>query len=132
MIRSYKGRTVSAGERVDVYRNVNKDEWSIRAVSGPHKGLVVGHADELFLHDVQFRISETQQARARREKRKNVHAVARGMLESRFHVTANAKAMTQSLVWYNPFKVDRFQNLGQDIDRCRFLRFDDEGRTYTV
>jgi hypothetical protein len=52
--------------RVEVYRNLARDAWSIRALEGEHKGRVIAWAPSLLL-DL-------------RDKRKNVHAFIRGSL----------------------------------------------------
>ncbi|MEE9596432.1 MAG: hypothetical protein V3V96_06615 [Acidiferrobacterales bacterium] len=66
--------------KVFIYYNLTKHVWSIRAAEGPHKGLVIGHADRVSLRDCTFKVSEAGRQRVLKEKRKNVHAGIEGDL----------------------------------------------------
>lgn len=68
--------------KVDVYRNLHNGMYSIKARSGNFKGLVVAHANQVWLDDVEFVVSEAGRARVLREKKKYVHAFVRGTLSS--------------------------------------------------
>ena len=68
--------------KVDVYRNLHNGLYSIKARSGIFKGLVVAHARQVWLDDVEFVVSEAGRARVLREKKKYVHAFVRGTLSS--------------------------------------------------
>lgn len=61
--------------RVEVYWNLHKKCWSVR-----HKGKVIAHKQAVELIDVTWVVQPAGNARVRREKRKNVHAFARGTL----------------------------------------------------
>ena len=61
--------------RVEVYWNLHKKCWSVR-----HKGKVIAHERLVDLIDVTWVVQPAGNARVRREKRKNVHAFARGTL----------------------------------------------------
>jgi hypothetical protein len=63
--------------RVEVYWNLHRNLFSIRALSGPMKGRVIGHAHKVILEDVAFVVREAGRQRVLREKRKNVHAFVR-------------------------------------------------------
>lgn len=67
--------------RVFVYFNLHRKLWSIKALEGPHKGRVLGHASYLDLRDVQWKVSEAGRQRVLRERKKNVHAGAVGTLD---------------------------------------------------
>lgn len=69
-------------ERVFIYRNLRKRCWSVRAKTGPRKGLVVGHVDNFTLTGVHPEISEAGRQRVLRERRKNIHAGLTGRLVS--------------------------------------------------
>ena len=58
-----------------VYRNLNKNCWSIRI-----NGLVAIHAEHVILKEAQFKVSEAGRQRVLKEKRKNVHAGVQGRL----------------------------------------------------
>jgi len=82
--KPYKGRDIKPGQRVKVYRNLHRGGYSVVALDGPSKGLVVGHAEHITLGDVEFVVSEAGRQRVIREKKKNVHAYAVGTLLSFF------------------------------------------------
>lgn len=67
---------------VDVYRNLHNGLYSIKARSGNFKGLVVAHARQVWLDDVEFVVSEAGRARVLHERKKYVHAFVRGTLSS--------------------------------------------------
>lgn len=67
---------------VDVYRNLHNGLYSIKARSGNYKGLVVAHARQVWLDDVEFVVSEAGRARVLHERKKYVHAFVRGTMSS--------------------------------------------------
>ena len=70
--------------KVDVYRNLHNGMYSIKSREAGTRGLVIAHADRVWLNDVQFVVSEAGRARVLREKKKYVHAFVRGTLSSFF------------------------------------------------
>jgi hypothetical protein len=66
--------------RVEVYRNLARDAWSIRALEGEHKGRVIAWAPSLLLDHCTMHVSAAGRQRVLRDKRKNVHAFIRGSL----------------------------------------------------
>lgn len=82
MLQGFKNRTYNLGDRVRVYRNLNKGGWSILAMSGENKGRVVAHVDYVTLESVDFVISKAGLARAQASKVRNVHSYAQGILNS--------------------------------------------------
>lgn len=87
---------------VRVYWNLHKNCWSIQ-----HKGKVVEHANSILLKNVRFSVSEAGRQRVLREKRKNVHAFAKGEL-----VAINEKCPSDLIleISYNPYKFGFFFN----------------------
>lgn len=67
--------TVLPAPRVEVYWNLHKLCWSIR-----HKGRIIAHAGEVTLDNVDWVVQPAGRKRVLRERRKNVHAFARGTL----------------------------------------------------
>lgn len=64
------------GKKVEVYRNLHKNCFSIR-----HNGKVIGYlysGQELHLMDAKFRVQPAGRDRVRRENKKNVHAYVKG------------------------------------------------------
>lgn len=73
----YKGREYTGGP-VEVYRNLHRDQWSVRAAAGEHKGKVIGHAEAVVLKNATFVIQSGGQRRHRRTGVRNVHAWVSG------------------------------------------------------
>ena len=77
-ILPFKSRTVNPGFPLQVYRNLHDKDgsrrWSIR-----QNGLVVAHADEIYLACCDFHVSAAGRNRVRREGKKNVHAFVDGL-----------------------------------------------------
>lgn len=68
--------------KVFIYFNLHKRIWSIKALSGERKGLVIGHAQNILLSDVNPKVSQAGRERVLREKCKNVHAGLTGILRA--------------------------------------------------
>ena len=66
--------------RVFVYYNLKSGKWSVRALEGINRGLVVAHADKVKLMSVTATVSLSGRARVLKECQKNVHAGLRGNL----------------------------------------------------
>lgn len=94
------------GVRVYVYFNLHKKCFSVKALNGIAKGLVVAHTDTISLQDVTFKVSEAGRQRVLKEKRKNVHAGVVGYLKS-FRDTST-KGYKQA--YYNPYKTSTFMS----------------------
>lgn len=89
--------------KVFVYFNLHRKCWSVKAMEGPKKGLVIKHTDSIKLVDCKFKVSEAGRQRVIREQRKNVHAGVVG--------TMVEHAIPCSLpVSYNPYRFAHFFN----------------------
>ena len=97
------------GDRIEVYRNLHNDTFSIR-----RNGKVVKHLanwQRIFLKDVKFAVQPAGREKVRREGKKNVHAFIRGtyLAPSTFpHTTSEFKAKCTEWVTYNPYQNDHF------------------------
>ena len=95
--------------RVEVYWNLHKHLFSVRALEGPNKGRVISHSHRITLTDVKFAVQPAGRERVRREGKKNVHAFVRGRIaNSGFedcHEDFNDEKIT-----YNPYIYDTFVN----------------------
>ena len=97
------------GDRVEIYRNLHNDTFSIR-----RNGKVVKHlanSQSIFLKDVKFAVQPAGREKVRREGKKNVHAFIRGtyLAPSTFpHTTSEFKAKCTEWVSYNPYQDDHF------------------------
>ena len=90
--------------RVEVYWNLHLNTYSIRALQGPKKGLVVAHSDSVDLQDVRFVVQPAGNARVRSTNRKNVHAFMRGILTGGSESSRNCSTP----VTYDPYKYVSF------------------------
>ena len=97
------------GDRVEIYRNLHNDTFSIR-----RNGKVVKHLanwQSIFLKDVKFAVQPAGREKVRREGKKNVHAFIRGtyLAPSTFpHTTSEFKAKCTEWVSYTPYQDDHF------------------------
>lgn len=92
--------------KVFVYWNLAKKRWSVKALEGPFKGLVVFRTDSLLLTDCTFRVSEAGRQRVLRQQRKNVHAGVVGHFKH--HVDPAEIPKDPLLVTYNPYRDGHF------------------------
>lgn len=93
-------------QQVEVYQNLNKGLWSIRAkIDGKWK--VVGHVDHLTLQPTKFTVRKSGRERVLREKQKNVHAWIRGYLVD-YGQIRNYDGTTE--FHYDPYDCDYFHH----------------------
>ena len=105
--------------RVFVYYNLHKNLWSIKALEGDKKNLVIRHQRALTLEGVTFKVSEAGRQRVLREKRKNVHAGAVG------NWVAHDPSITGRRVTYNPYRGSTFvdRETGEPVTHGAKVRF---------
>jgi hypothetical protein len=129
MIFNYKGRRAARGDRVMVYRRLTGPnhkivKWSI---VDPRTSLVIGHADEVLLRDVEFRVREGGHARMLATGQKNVHAFAVGRLGEDGEILPFA----DTVVHYNPRRGASFtDHTGEAIDSAKKVYFDPNGKVW--
>lgn len=88
--------------KVFVYFNLHRKCFSIKALEGASKGLVIKHAYFVALNNVTFKVSESGRQRVLKEKRKNVHAGVVGTLVDSLDSVGSER------VTYNPYKGNTF------------------------
>jgi hypothetical protein len=98
-----RNEKLSVDQKVFVYRNLHTGTWSVR----DHKTKrVVKHCDLVYLKDVNFKVSQSGNAKVKEEKRKNVHAGVLGLVcENIEHLFENQDLVE---VTYNPYKYETF------------------------
>ncbi|AHI29718.1 hypothetical protein [Marinobacter similis] len=89
--------------RVEVYWNLHKKLWSVRALEGDNKGRVVAHVHSLTLRECSYVVQPAGQAKVRAEKRKVVHAFVRGTAVEGHFLSGAMYPIT-----YNPYRDDTF------------------------
>lgn len=140
--------------RVDVYKNLRQDCWSVRSrEKGPNYGKVIARMQQLILCNVHFKVSEPGRQRVLKSRQKNVHAVARGEWyhdggpigyraipgvpnlnifhresgEGRERVQPNGGWKE---IRYNPYQNSLFQMDGEDVHVAKAVVFTPQGETY--
>lgn len=103
----YKDRKVFLGDKVDVYRNLHTEGYSIRCVKTK---LVLAHCSSVSLINAKFHVSESGRRKTVDENRRRVHAYISGTLTSINHEPPKDFTM----VYYNPFKTAHFLNTTTD------------------
>ena len=93
--------------KVEVYWNLNKNCFSIR-----HKGKVIDHRHCVELRDIQWVVQPGGRARVLRDRRKNVHAFARGTLIADPDTTPHPYDHDYKRIIYDPYSYDSFVTLG--------------------
>ena len=99
--------------KVDVYFNLHRKLFSIRACEGPNKGRVIAHRETVTLLSPEFKVSQAGRARVLREGRKNVHATVRGqwLRGGNFGCSETVEKRIQERgveITYNPYKGPSF------------------------
>jgi len=103
--------------RVRVYKNLHKDCYSVRAIEGSMKGIVIAHARNIVLKNVKYIVGEKGRERVIREKQKNVHAFVEGDIVSMITIGTNTLnfPLHTSLpfsngvaITYNPYEYKSF------------------------
>ena len=106
--------------RVEVYWNLHKRLFSVRALEGENKGRVIDHAYGVRLSDATFVSQPAGRERVRREGVKNVHAFVRGHMEHYdiqtgvLPLDVERHGVTTKGVTYNPYKYDTFVEVGTE------------------
>ena len=104
---------------VEVYRNLHKNCWSVRNNATGH---VLWHVDEVLLEDVDLVVRPAGREKVLREKRKNVHAFAKGevtawvpRLPEGWHLNKDEyEAYDTTQIIYNPYLYDSFVYVGSE------------------
>ena len=102
------------GTKVFVYFNLHKKVFSVKALEGDSKGLVIAHSGAVRLSNPTAKVSEAGRQRVIAQKSKNVHAGVVGVLES-LECTQQVGGLGQ--LTYNPYKTKTFihKEGGQDF-----------------
>jgi hypothetical protein len=93
--------------KVAVYFNLHKKVFSVKALTGQLKGLVIYHSDYVELTNCTFKVSQAGRNRVLLENRKNVHAFVVGDL-----ATLDYSEPSGEIATYNPYKYNTFVKSG--------------------
>lgn len=89
--------------KVFVYKNLHKNQFSIRALEGEQKSKVIAHRNEVFLTDASPKVSEPGRQRVLADRQKNVHAGIVGLWADEIFELAEGPEIT-----YNPYQHKAF------------------------
>jgi hypothetical protein len=113
-------RTPELGETVHVYRNLNKQCWSVRV-----RGIVIAHVQEIALEACTFHVSESARQRVIAKRRREVHAYVKGKV-------LLATIAEGRKVSYRPFQCGHFFTPeGTPVHTARLVDFKKDGRALT-
>jgi len=119
--------------KVEVYRNLHKKCWSVRNNATGH---VLWHCDEVLLADVDLVVRPGGRAKVLREKRKNVHAFAKGELLYTA-VGNNTKVYDKYVenfkqIVYNPYQFESFvyADSKEPIFKADTVHLNNKGEVY--
>lgn len=117
-----------------IYWNLHKGRWSVRAMSGPSKGLVVDRVERLTLRNVRGKVSEAGRQRVLATGRKNVHAGLIGEIVP--DTDTNLTALVQSRgrqITYNPRMYDSFVYMDESrFDTADYAVLGSDRRVFAV
>ena len=99
----------------EVYFNLHKKVFSVRALEGENKGKVIAHMNIVLVELPKFVVQEGGRQRVIREKRKNVHAFVRGQVLLRYSRAGLPDLDEMIEVTYNPYKYDSFVTKNSNI-----------------
>lgn len=102
MYELVKGRKVENGMKVFVYFNLHQKCFSVMALEGEYKRLVVLHAHELVLENAIFSVNQKLREKVLVKKSKNVHAGVKGYLNTEL------ENITGDEITYNPYFYSSF------------------------
>ena len=119
--------------KVEVYRNLHKKCWSVRHNATGH---VLWHCDEVVLKDVNLVVRPGGRAKVLREKRKNVHAFAKGELIYT-SVGNNTKVFAKYVenfkqIVYDPYQFESFvyADSEEPIFKADTVHLNNKGEVY--
>lgn len=115
-------RIPEIGERVHVYRNLNKKCWSVRV-----QGIVTAHVQEIALADCTFHVSESARQRVITRQRREVHAYVKGTV-----CPATTVQGQRQKVSYQPYLHGYFFTPeGAPVHSAPLVSFQPDGRALT-
>ncbi|WP_441296444.1 hypothetical protein [Bacillus sp. UMB0728] len=125
MINLINERSLEQGQKVEVYRNLNKGK--LFSIKDKKSGLVVAHGDSFKVTDVVCKVSEGGRQRVIKDKRKNVHAFLSATYAGECEVDKGE--MTE--LYYDPYTLDSFINkvTGEKVAEADVVWFKD-GKAY--
>lgn len=101
-MKPYKGRKTSVGDKVELYRNLHTNGFSVRCYETK---LVLAHTDQITLENCEFHVQENVRKKSEQRGVRSVHAWITGVVSS---FEASYSKDEHSRIYYNPFKTKTF------------------------
>lgn len=113
MIKIIDGNKLEKGQRIQVYRNLRKNNFSIRDAKTRR---VIAYGTDIILSNIRMCVQKGGRERVIREKWKNIHAFVSGTYEGNNYVDLK----DWEVIYYNPYTTDTFINksTGEPIFRA--------------
>lgn len=113
MLISFKKRELKNGDKIEVYRNLHKNAFSVK---NKKSNLVVAHGDKFIVINPTGIVNEKGRQRVISEKRKNVHAHIEGDYFSVIFKEIHLDDWIE--ITYDPYKYDSFvyANSKKEVD----------------
>ena len=102
MIVVIDGCELKRGQKVQMYRNLHKDTFSIRDAKTKR---VIAYGNHVKLSNVRMNVQKSGREKVRREKRKHIHAFITGIYEGNDQIDINK---SWELIYYNPYTTETF------------------------
>lgn len=102
MMNILKDKGLETGKKVQVYRNLHKNCYSVRCAKTRR---VIGHMRSVVLLYPEFKVNAKGRDRVRELKRKEVHAYVEGFLLAN---TSDVLSIEGKRIRYNPYINDTF------------------------
>lgn len=103
MIQSYKNRNIPHNHKVEVYRNLNNNLFSIKCSTS---NLVLGHGNNFIIRNATPTVRESARLKVVHEQRKNVHAYLTGHIELIEQSDTTYEVFDE--IYYNPYTQNEF------------------------
>lgn len=108
-------------KKIDIYRNIHKKCYSVRSRERGNYGRVIDHTHRAVISAASFVVLQRGREKVRSEKRKNVHAFIRGMMENKVPSLSSLDFI--GYVTYNPYENETFVNreTGEEINTAKLV-----------
>ena len=117
--------------KVDAYRNLLKNCWSIRSRERDTYGKVIDHLDSCIIVKTKFVVNPKGRERVLKEQRKNVHAFVRGDLFLKRMPGTIDSYWGWAEVSYNPYEADKFIGRNQiPLESAQMVLLSTDGKAY--
>lgn len=115
--------------RVEAYRNLRRNAYSVRALEGRDKGRVILHKERLKVVDADLIVQEAGNRKVRETGQKNVHAFVRGEMAIGDDAVVPEGSNRMS---YNPYENVSFvdSDTGMEIGYARSVYLTEGGVFY--